>query len=112
MQETISPAACLQSVQLSCAEPGDDQRPGDLRDPLLVLHLEPPGRGRGDVDLQSDGEHPPLPGPQSGARPPGLHTPAASPLLSQVGSWLMEYLFHHLGIIHYFSQFYFSDLTS
>ena len=94
VQETISQPASLQSVQLSCAEPGDNQCPGGLRHPLLVLHLDPPGLGRGDVDLQSEEQHPPLPGPRPGTRPPGLHTPAASPLLSQVGSWLMEYLFH------------------
>ena len=84
VQETIPEPACLQSLQLSRAEPADDQCAGGLRDPLLVLHLDHTGLGGGDVDLQQDEQHPPLPGPRSGPRPPGLHTPAASPLLSQV----------------------------
>ena len=85
VQETISEPACLQSVQLSSAEPGDNQWAGGLRDPLLVLHLDHPGLGGGDVDLQSDEQHPPLPRPRPGPRPAGLHSPAASPVLSEVG---------------------------
>ena len=86
MQETISESACLQSLQLPCAQPGDDQPAGGLRDPRLVLHLDLAGLcwGDGDGDLQQDVQHPPLPGPRSGPWPPGLQPPAASPVLSQV----------------------------
>ena len=84
LQETLSEPAGLQSVQLASGEPADHQCAGAPRHPRLVLHLDHTGLGWGDVDLQQDGQHPALPEPLSGARPPGRQPPVPAPLLSQV----------------------------